>query len=98
MSDTPRVDAAKRLVALGSTEFDIWNFAQILERELATATRERDEARAEVERLRSAVRWACGYDEGAPHFDPPEDGPRYWWRSELRRRAGLAATATEAKR
>ena len=60
--------------------------------ELKRLQRERDEARAEVERLRSAVRWACGYDEGAPHFDPPEGAPRYWWRAELMRRAALAAT------
>lgn len=58
-SDTPRVDAAKRLVALGSTEFDIWNFAQILERELATVKRERDEAQTDlgIERIRLM---ACG--------------------------------------
>ncbi len=37
-----------------------------LGQQVAKAQNERDEARAEVERLRSAVRWACGYDEGAP--------------------------------
>lgn len=52
---------------------------------------ERDALRAEVERLTSAIRWACGYDEGPPDFEPPEDSDkrRYWWRNELMRRAAL---------
>lgn len=53
--------------------------------------------RAEMEQLRNAIRWALG-EEG--EFMPAEDEPlrpdgspvaRYWWRSELRRRAALAA-------
>lgn len=44
----------------------------------------------EIERLRSAINWACGYDEGAPHFgEQPEQDARYAWRHELRRRAGM---------
>ncbi len=47
--------------------------------------------RAENVRLISAIRWALGYDEGEPQFEPPEDHkPRYWWRTELQRRAAIA--------
>ncbi len=46
-----------------------------------------DEARAEVGRLKDAVRWALG-ENG--NFSPRERGQgAYWWRSSLRRRAGL---------
>ena len=91
MSDTPRTDDEEIAV---SDEHELvrlnhaWKFARTLERETVVL-------RAEVERLRSAVRWACGYDEGAPRFEQPYNGPRYWWRGELMRRAGLSAT--EAK-
>ena len=54
-SDTPRTDAA----AYTATDYDAVvsvDFARDLERELVTATRERDEARAEVEELESALR------------------------------------------
>ena len=45
--------------------------------------------RADAERYRHAIRWALGYDEGEPQFEPPEGNqPRYWWRKELQRRAG----------
>ena len=61
-SDTPRTDALARL-SNGLVNHDrsrIWSLARNLERELAAATRERDEARAEGERLRSALqRLAC---------------------------------------
>lgn len=51
---------------------------------------------SETERLTSAIRWALG--ESADGFEPTSDEPlrpdghpmaRYWWRSELRKRAGL---------
>ena len=48
-SDTPRTDAAFEAVdqdCKSQFEWDGWKFARDLERELATATRERDEARA----------------------------------------------------
>ena len=49
-SDTPRVEAAAERgssLGLASTAWSgIWPLARDLERELATATRERDEARA----------------------------------------------------
>ncbi len=56
-SDTPRTDAAAQFVSHFGWQVHA-DFARALERELATATRERDEAQAEVERLRSAfVHW-----------------------------------------
>lgn len=59
--------------------------------ELARALIAADER---IKLLESAVRWALGYDEGPPEFDPPEDSkPRYWWRTELRRRAALEREA-----
>ena len=48
-SDTPRTDAAFEAVdqdCKSQFEWDGWKFARQLERALATATRERDEARA----------------------------------------------------
>ena len=66
-SDTPRTDAAVKYGIidvgdkwtgtnpLGMDVVDV-ETSRDLERELATATRERDEARAEVERLRGALR------------------------------------------
>lgn len=51
-------------------------------------TAEVERRQADAERYRSAIRWALGYEEGEPEFEPPEgDRPRYWWRKELRRRA-----------
>ena len=44
---------------------------------------------AEVERYRSAIRWALGHDEGEPEFRERRDGDKpYYWRTELARRAG----------
>lgn len=45
----------------------------------------------ELNKMASAIRWACGYDEGDPDFSarPKGAGP-YWWRSELLRRAGMS--------
>ena len=66
-SDTPRTDA--RCTDADGSVFEgvTADFARALERELATATRERDEARAEVERLRSALQEILedSSDEGA---------------------------------
>ena len=52
------------------------------------------EALAELETLRSAIRWALG--EEGEFAGPPNLGTakkplhrRYWWRAELRRRAGM---------
>ena len=53
-SDTPRTDAAAQFVSHFGWQVHA-DFARDLERELATATRERDEARAEVEKLRVAL-------------------------------------------
>ena len=53
-SDTPRTDAAAQFVSHFGWQVHA-DFARALERELATATRERDEARAEIERLRVAL-------------------------------------------
>ena len=56
-SDTPRTDSAARQ-ATGKIFFHLrgWVLANALERELATATRERDEARAEVSEMEGALR------------------------------------------
>jgi len=68
-----------------------------LEREATTLA-------AEVERVKGAVRWALGEgdsDFGASLGDrAPGDGKlprigRYWWRAELRKRAGLDAPRGE---
>ena len=67
-SDTPRTDAAARQAGGSSVFVTVgWRLACDLERELATATRERDEARAEVERMRSALQEILedSSDEGA---------------------------------
>lgn len=56
------------------------------------------EAGATVARYRGAIRWALGYDEGEPEFEPPaNEGSRYWWRTVLARRAGdgVRDSATE---
>jgi hypothetical protein len=42
----------------------------------------------DVARLRSAIRWALG-EEGEFPLRPEGKGA-YWWRTELRRRAGIA--------
>jgi hypothetical protein len=63
-SDTPRTDAAAQFVSHFGWQVHA-DFARTLERELATATRERDEARAEVERLRSWVHRCCTDTSGS---------------------------------
>ena len=53
-SDTPRTDAAEQFVSYFGWQVHA-DFVRDLERELAAVTRERDEARAEVERLRAEL-------------------------------------------
>ena len=63
-SDTPRTDLASaegyfdkslKWVPTGNSDQVVTALARALERELAAVTRERDEAQAEVERLRSVL-------------------------------------------
>ena len=96
-SDTPRTDAEydrqRRDYDL-SREFD-WpafpvdfDFARDLERQLATAQRELEEARRDSRRLESAIRWALGETD----FRARKQGEgAYWWRKELRARAAMEA-------
>ena len=54
-----------------------------------------EKAQADAERYESAIRWALG--EGG-EFPPREEVQgRYWWRTELRRRAALASVPTSAE-
>ena len=53
----------------------------------ARLEREKADLQAEVERLRAAIRWALG-EEGT-FAERLADGPMYWWRTELRKRAAL---------
>lgn len=51
---------------------------------------------AVVERQENAIRWACGELGDFGPEPPPLAGKyrrRFWWRKELRERAGLAAEA-----
>ena len=78
-SDTPRVDAVLRsfrFIAHTDRAAAMWldtviNIARDLDRELTTATRERDEARAEVEGLRSAL----GFYSQPVRYDGPNQRP-----------------------
>lgn len=54
---------------------------------------ERDKAREEAERYRRAITWALGEEGDFPTRQPDEGN--YWWRTELRRRAALAAREGE---
>jgi hypothetical protein len=75
-SDTPRTDAAA-LQATGQIFFAVrgWVLAHVLERELATATRERDEARVSVDTLRAAIKMAEAAlaDIGDSDHEPTDD-------------------------
>ena len=63
---------------------------QMLCEEAADRIEALTKAEADARRYRSAIRWALGYDEGEPQFEPPKDSePKYAWRKELQRRAGL---------
>lgn len=42
---------------------------------------------AEIDRLRTAIRWALGEIDDFPLREPGQGA--YWWRTELRRRAAL---------
>lgn len=46
-----------------------------------------DNQQARIAELESAIKWALG-EEGEFGGETPEKG-RYWWRTELRKRAGL---------
>lgn len=46
------------------------------------------EALREIRRLRRAVRWALG--ENGDFAQRPDGAGAYWWRTELRRRAGMS--------
>lgn len=46
-----------------------------------------DHAQQEITRLTAAIRWALGETDDFPPGKP--DQGAYWWRTELRRRAGL---------
>ena len=98
-SDTPRTDAAAQFVSHFGWQVHA-DFARDLERELATATRERDEARVSVDTLRAAIKTAEAAlaDIGDSDHEPSDD---LAW-CELRAQRALpvvrfALAATEAK-
>ena len=73
-SDTPRTDAAAQFVSHFGWQVHA-DFARTLERELATATRERDEARVSVDTLRAAIKMAEAAlaDIGDSDHEPTDD-------------------------
>lgn len=94
--DTPRTDAEVYTADGYGLNVDA-HFARRLERELTTATRERDEARAEVEMLRSALRAMLEIHGVRQAHVRPDSGISQSWVdvSEIARKA---LAATEAKR
>jgi len=82
-SDTPRVDAVLRsfrFIAHTDRAAAMWldtviNIARDLDRELTTATRERDEARVSVDTLRAAIKMAEAAlaDIGDSDHEPTDD-------------------------
>ena len=55
---------------------------------IVSQRQEIERVKGERDRLNSAIRWALGYNEGEPQFQPRgENDPPYWWRDELMRRA-----------
>jgi hypothetical protein len=90
-SDTPRTDAAAQFVSHFGWQVHA-DFARDLERELATATRERDEARAEVERMRGALR---GLHDDIVEYQRINHLGGYDNHWMLAARAALAATETQ---
>ena len=90
-SDTPRTDAAAQFVSHFGWQVHA-DFARTLERELATATRERDEARAEVERLRKTLDEIATYWNGSHR--PAETLDAAEWTRGV---AEEALAATESK-
>ena len=73
-SDTPRTDAAAQFVSHFGWQVHA-DFARTLERELATATRERDEARVSVAMLWAAAKLAESAlaDIGDSDHEPTDD-------------------------
>lgn len=51
---------------------------------------QRDAALADAQKLADAIRWALGEGDSDFGEGPNVRGGRYWWRSELRKRAGDA--------
>jgi hypothetical protein len=64
------------------------DFAAIIRREVEAPLLARiAELEADKRRLELAIGWALGQVDDFP--PQPVDGGKYWWRSELRRRAGI---------
>ena len=98
-SDTPRTDAAAQFVSHFGWQVHA-DFARALERELATATRERDEARISVAMLWAAAKLAESALADIGDSDPEPTADLPW--CELRAQRTLpvvrfALAATEAK-
>lgn len=54
-----------------------------------------DALRARIEQLEGAVYWACGVNG---EFDRPDNARgAFWWRTELRERAGISAEQLNAR-
>lgn len=71
-----RAELFARATAIKAEDTCEWRAAAMLEAQ-----------EGENERLIAAIRWALG-EEG--EFEPRgENDPPYWWRTELRKRAGL---------
>ena len=68
MSDTPRTDAAETKHEFAADRWVKSDFARELERELAAAINQRDEARREVCRLDKQLHWEHG------NLDPSKFG------------------------
>ena len=58
-----------------------------LESEIELRLAQRNDSLREVEKLRTAVLWALG--QNGSFATRPDGAGAYWWREELRKRAGL---------
>jgi len=76
-SDTPRTDAAAQFVSHFGWQVHA-DFARTLERELATATRERDEARADLDRFRHTAKRYRYLASWCSVMSADIDGNHYW--------------------